>query len=48
MFIMEKFKMATLLFFASFSKCDSDDSELTSKKKEMRPAKAGLNLEKDS
>lgn len=44
---MEKFKMATLLFFASFSKCDSDDSELTSKK-EMRPAKAGLNLEKDS
>lgn len=37
---MEKPKMATLLFFASFSECGSDDSESASKK-EMRPAQSG-------
>lgn len=44
---MEKFKMATLLFFASFSECGSDESESASKKK-CAPRRAGLNLEKDS
>lgn len=36
---MEKFKMATLLFFASFSKCGSDDSESASKKRNAPRAK---------